>query len=196
MRMFVAVNLTSVVKRELERLSRRLAATGLPVRWVPPGNYHLTLRWLGEQSDAARPRIVEVLEEAAAGAAPFEIRFGSVGAFPSPRRPRVIWIAIDAGPALRVLRDGLERSLAAEGFERDGRSFRPHVTLGRATSDASPGAFRAFAASTPGLTIDAAVTIRSLDLMRSRVSPGGAQYERLDRLNLGRRTLPPRASRA
>lgn len=195
MRMFVAVNLTSVAKREIERLSKQLAATRLPVRWVPRENYHLTVRWLGEQPEAARPRIVDVLADSAARAAPFDIRFGSVGAFPSPRRPRVIWIAIDAGPALRVLRDELERSLAAVGFARDGRSFRPHVTLGRAASDASPASFRSFATSTPELTIDGAVTIRSLDLMRSRLLPDGAQYERLDRLNLGRGTLPPRAPR-
>jgi 2'-5' RNA ligase len=195
MRMFVAVNLTSAIQRDIERLAKRLAATGLPVRWVPRGNYHLTLRWLGEQNEAIRPRVVDVLAHAAAGAVPFEIRFGSVGAFPSPRRPRVIWIAIDTSPELRVLRDELERSFAAKGFDRDGRSFRPHITLGRALRDASPAAFRTFATATPDLTIGAAVTIRSLDLMRSRPGPDGPLYERLDRLNLGRRTLPPRTSR-
>jgi len=189
-RLFVAVNFRPPVRRALGDLAARLAEAALPVRWIPEDAFHLTLRWLGDRDGEDRVAVTAILREVAAEAEPFEAGFGSVGAFPSPRRPRVIWIAVEAGPRLRLLRDELERRLAREGFGRDERSFRPHVTLGRAKRDASPGAFRAFAATSDRLGVGARFRISSIDLMRSHLEPRGARYERLTAVELGGAGLP------
>lgn len=185
MRLFVAVNFPASVRKELASLVSDLSRAELPVRWTPEPNFHLTLRWLGNQDAAAAEIVTRILVETAADTGPFEAGFGAVGAFPSPRRPRVIWIAVDADPRLRLLRDQLERRLAAEGFGRDERSFRPHVTLGRARRAAGPGAFRAFVAVSGNLQIDRSVPVQAIDLMRSHTEPEGARYERLARAVLG-----------
>ncbi|HEU5039488.1 MAG TPA: RNA 2',3'-cyclic phosphodiesterase, partial [Gemmatimonadales bacterium] len=52
-------------------------------------------------------------------------------AFPAPGRARVVWIGIEAPPALELLQDRLERRSEGIGFEPEGVPFRPHVTLGR-----------------------------------------------------------------
>lgn len=196
MRLFVAVNFSADVRRALARLVTRLSASGLPVRWTPEPNLHLTLRWLGERGEGERAAVEEALRSVAAGAEPFEAAFGSVGAFPSPRRPRVIWIAVDGGGRLRLLRDELERRLAAVGFGREKRSFRPHVTLGRARREAAPGDFRPFVAVSGGLGIETAFTVDTVDLMRSHLSASGALYEGLSRAPLGKETLPAGDSEA
>jgi 2'-5' RNA ligase len=184
-RLFVAVNFPASVRKALANLASELSGAELPVRWTPEPNFHLTLRWLGNQDAAAADLLSRILVETATDAEPFEAGFGAVGAFPSPRRPRVIWIAVEAGPRLRLLRDQLERRLAAEGFGRDERSFRPHVTLGRARRAARPGAFRTFVSASGNLRIDQSVPVQSIDLMRSHTEPEGARYERLARAVLG-----------
>ena len=189
MRLFVAVNFPASVRQALSRLVSELSDARLPVRWTPEENFHLTLRWLGHHDQAVVDAVGRALAGTAADTRPFETEFGLVGAFPSPRRPRVIWIAIEAGPRLRLLRDQLERRLAGEGFGRDERSFRPHVTLGRARRDARPGAFRSFVALTGNLGLEASVPVASIDLMRSYTAPAGARYERLLEARLGA-TLP------
>lgn len=190
MRLFVAVNFQAPVRRALAGLSAQLAQAGLPVRWSPEEAFHLTLRWLGDRDEEDRAAATQILHEIAAAFEPFEAGFGPIGAFPSPRRPRVIWIAVEAGPRLRLVRDELERRLARDGFGRDDRSFRPHVTLGRATRDARPGAFRTFVATSDSLGIDLPFDVSSIDLMRSHLEPGGARYERLATVELGATGLP------
>ena len=189
MRLFVAVNFPASVRRALSGLVDELSGAALPVRWTPESDFHLTLRWLGSCDRGEADAVAAVLSEMAADAEPFEASFGAVGAFPSPRRPRVIWIAVEAGPRLRLLRDQLERRLAAEGFGRDARSFRPHVTLGRAWRGARPGAFRPFVALSGNLAIEGSVAVTSIDLMQSHTDPEGVRYERLGAMPLGD-TLP------
>lgn len=190
MRLFVAVNFPVPVRRTLARVTSQLSGAELPVRWTSGDAFHLTLRWLGDRDDEDRAAVTAILHELAAEFEPFEAGFGSVGAFPSPRRPRVIWIAVEAGPHLRLLRDELERRLARDGFGRDERSFRPHVTLGRAMRDARPGAFRPFVALSGDIGIEAAFPVTSVDLMRSHLHPDGARYERLAAARLGQEGLP------
>lgn len=185
MRLFVAVNFTRSVREALAGLVSELAEATLPVRWTPEDKFHLTLRWLGDQDRSAIETVGRVLAETAIDAEPFEAGFGAVGAFPSPRRPRVIWIAVDAGPRLRILRDQLERRLAAEGFGRDQRSFRPHVTLGRSRRGARPGAFRSFVALSGNLGVERSVPIDAVELMRSHSSSDGVRYETLVQARLG-----------
>lgn len=184
MRLFVAVNFSASVRKALAGVVSELSGAGLPVRWTPETNFHLTLRWLGSHDPSVARVVANILRETAANAEPFETGFGAVGAFPSPRRPRVIWIAVEAGPRLRLLRDQLERRFAGAGFGRDDRSFRPHVTLGRARRGARPGAFRPFVALAADLGIDRSVPVTSIDLMRSHTEPAGARYERLARASL------------
>lgn len=193
MRLFIAVNFPPVVRSDLGDLVRTLADAKLPVRWTPEDNFHLTLRFLGDRSEEDVEVLGRILREVAAEAEPFRIGFGPVGAFPSPRRPRVIWISVDAGPRLRLLRDELERRLAAAGFGRDDRSFRPHVTLGRARKDAAPGAFRGFVSLAGDLGLETSVSVDTVDLVRSHRGPDGSRYERLVEARLGHGALPREA---
>ena len=195
MRLFVAVNFPAPVRRALARLSAELEALDLPVRWVEADNYHLTLRWLGDGDERSRDTAAAVVREVAADAEPFEAGFGALGAFPSPRRPRVIWVAVEADPRLRLLHAELERSFAQRGLGRDERSFRPHVTLGRARRDAHPGAFRPFAAVPEVRGVDARFPVLSLDLMRSALGPAGARYALLASATLGGEGLPANLGR-
>ncbi len=60
MRLFVALNLPKKEKDRIYRAARVFRDSELPVRWVEPEKYHLTLKFLGDVSEDR----VEVVEEA------------------------------------------------------------------------------------------------------------------------------------
>ena len=95
MRLFVAVNLPKKERERIHRASRALRDPRLPVRWVAPDNYHLTLKFLGEVRAERVPRVIEILARVALGCPPFSADLAGFGAFPSIRRPRVLWLGTD-----------------------------------------------------------------------------------------------------
>ncbi|MFW6201241.1 MAG: RNA 2',3'-cyclic phosphodiesterase, partial [Gemmatimonadota bacterium] len=118
--------------------------------------------------------------------APFRVDIGQLGAFPSVRRPRVIWVGVDATPELRCLKHDLEWELASLGFERETRAYHPHLTLGRVGKDARAGDFRSFETHVREFDYESELDVRTVDLMRSHLSPRGARYECLEKARLGR----------
>jgi 2'-5' RNA ligase len=75
--------------------------------------------------------IAEALRFAADGAGALTMELGDLGAFPSRSRPRILWVGVQAPPALELLQDRIERGCEAIGFPPEGAPFQPHITLGR-----------------------------------------------------------------
>lgn len=171
-------------RRRLHRASRPLHESGLPVRWLPPENYHLTLKFLGEVPPEELDRIRDVVADVAAKSSPFKMRLSGFGAFPSLRRPRVIWVGAEPIPEMRALKHDLEWELASLGFERELRAFHPHVTIGRATPESRAGSFRDLEDMVAQLQFQATISLKSVELMRSRLLRGDADYEAVARLPL------------
>lgn len=131
MRLFVGIPIVDDARREMIALLARLRETDWPVRWVHDEGLHLTLKFFGEVSPERLDVIEEAVRFAAQGTGALHLQLHELGAFPSMVRPRVLWVGIDAPPALELLYDRLERGGEAIGFAPEGAPFRPHVTLGR-----------------------------------------------------------------
>ena len=131
MRLFAAIPLPEPARSEILGLLSRLRATGWPVRWVGDEGIHLTLKFFGEVSSDRLEVIAEAVRYAGQGAFPLALRLDDLGAFPSSQRPRVLWVGLDATPALELLQDRIERGGEAIGFPPEGVPFHPHITLGR-----------------------------------------------------------------
>ena len=133
MRLFVALDLPRSMRTRLSFLGG-----GLPgVRWVPPENYHLTLRFIGEL-----PRFrAEEVDEALSGlrAAAFSLELNGVGTFEKAGRVTSLWVGVDRNPALDHLQAKVETALQRAGLERERRRFQPHVTLARLGEGIAPG---------------------------------------------------------
>lgn len=178
MRLFVAVNLPGSTRRAIWDAAAPLRAGRYPVRWVDPDGIHLTLKFLGDVDDAREDEVHRGLAAAAQGAKAFPLVLHGFGAFPTPQHPRVIWVGCEAAPPLELLQHRLEQEMARIGFPLEGRPFQPHLTLGRARRDAHPRDFAGIAEQLEALPFAADVTARSVDLMQSTLTPGGAQYAR------------------
>jgi 2'-5' RNA ligase len=131
MRLFAGVPIVDDARREIVALLGRLRAAEWPVRWVHDEGLHLTLKFYGEVAPERLDVIEEAIRFAARGAAPLPLRLGALGAFPTPARPRVLWIGIEGPAELGLLQQRLEQGGEAIGFPPEGAPFRAHVTLGR-----------------------------------------------------------------
>jgi RNA 2',3'-cyclic 3'-phosphodiesterase len=162
------------------------------LRWAVGENLHLTMRFLGPIAPA---RVAEVAAAAAAAAArhaAIDVRLGGAGAFPSPARPRVLWLALaDGAPGLTALAATLGDELALRGWDRDERPFRAHLTLARA--DGIAGAWRAVGAlEAAAAGLEAGWTADRLVVYESLLGVGPAQYRPLATALLGAPELPRR----
>jgi 2'-5' RNA ligase len=126
MRLFVALDLPWTLRQRLASL----AGLGIPgARWVPPENYHLTLRFIGE---APRHLAEEIdLALATLKARGFTLTLAGVGTFAKGGRATTLWMGAERNPSLDHLRGKIETALQRVGLEPERRRFNPHVTLAR-----------------------------------------------------------------
>jgi RNA 2',3'-cyclic 3'-phosphodiesterase len=175
MRLFIGVNLPKKERQRILRGTKPLLEGEMPVQWVDMDNYHLTLKFLGDVRPSQVAPIEAAMEKVASATPAFGTDFGGYGAFPTIRRPRVIWLAIDATPELRCLKQDLEWALGDCGFEAETRAFHPHITLGRA-DERGAGEFRGLDQVMAGMDFKGEFRVRTIDLMRSHLSKSGARY--------------------
>jgi len=176
MRLFVALNFSKKERDRIYRTAKVLREIGLPVRWVDPENYHVTLKFLGNVAEDRIAEVEEALDHVASTTRGIDLSVQGFGAFPTIRRPSVIWIGVEPTPSLRCLKQDLEWALKDCGFARETRAFHPHLTLGRANAEGGAGAFRGLDEMAAGLTYKGQVKIRKMDLMRSHVVNGTRRY--------------------
>lgn len=176
MRLFVAVNLPGSVRHALGRATAALRSQRFPIKWVDPDNVHLTLKFLGDVEDGREAEILDGLGSSCDGARQFVLPVGGFGAFPSARRPRVVWVGCETVPALELLQHQVERAMAELGFPLEGRPFRPHLTLGRARG--RPQEMPGLAPTLDELAFHDEFLVESVDLMQSTLTAAGARYAR------------------
>jgi RNA 2',3'-cyclic 3'-phosphodiesterase len=184
-RLFVALNLPQAERERIHRATSVLRAAGFPVRWTATESLHLTIEFLGEVDESAAVRIESVLRAVAASSAPFPMEIGGIGAFPGLGRPRILWAGVEPTPELMSLHQGVGAGLGGLGFRIDERPFHPHITIGRAQAVAVAANFDGLSELAPRVRVEAATTVQSIDLMRSRLGPTGARYECLIAIGLG-----------
>jgi 2'-5' RNA ligase len=162
---------TSVLKKTTDSL----------VRWVPPENMHLTLKFLGDVSPSNVDLLTRMLRAEADSAHCFEISVGGLGSFPNLRRPRVLYIGIQAPAGLEALQRGVESASRRLGYESEERPFSPHLTLGRVKQDASASDQQKIRQALENIHIDSLGTARvdSVHLFKSDLKPSGSVYTKL-----------------
>src|SRR5262245_1682627 len=106
LRTFIAVDVEPFTRDRLVGLQSQLSGLTSGVRWTESQNLHITLLFLGEVDVRESPRICKVVEEAVKPLVPFEFDVAGLGAFPTPRRPRILIAKIDQGAdSLKLLHD-------------------------------------------------------------------------------------------
>lgn len=185
MRLFLAINIEPSVRHAIVEATAPLRAAAPSLRWVDEHRLHLTLKFLGEQDAALVPALGESLTRVAERHKRFGMRLGEIGAFPNFRRARVVWMGVERDPRLELLHHDVEVACEAQGFEVEGRAFRPHVTLARLKDRGGDEEMRALWRASKRVDYEDESDVRSIDIMRSVTGSGGSRYERLHAAMLG-----------
>jgi 2'-5' RNA ligase len=170
-RLFVSIELPESVTGPLARLDPQIRG----VRWLEPGQMHLTLAFLGNVLSETQATLSEKLQ--AISWKSFFLPITGLGTFPAKGWPKIIWIGVGTGhPHLFQLHKRVQEALLAVGLEPDLRSFHPHVTLARCR-DVSPQTIRPFLKSLA--EHDAGmIHVESFYLNSSNLTPAGSVYIR------------------
>ena len=140
MRLFVAIALPPEAAGELDEVVAPLRPAWPELRWTGVDAWHLTLAFLGEVDEALTSKLSARLKEAARLRAPLSLSLGGAGAFPVPKRARVLWTGIRGDQrGLSVLATAVgtaARKAGAPPADRSERRYQPHLTLARCRAPA------------------------------------------------------------
>jgi 2'-5' RNA ligase len=185
-RVFCAIEISEEVRTRLANHIQILRQT-VPhanASWSRPENIHLTLKFFGDVDRGQNEKLSVAAARVAKEFTPFEIRVGETGTFPKQAQPRVLWVGVeDPSGNLASLQKQLENECAEEGFPKEGRAFRPHLTLARIRS---PQGSRTLGEIHTKIGFAATEVVASeLLLMRSELSSEGSKYTVISRHRLG-----------
>ncbi len=154
------------------RVRAHAEEAGARAAWVRRENLHVSLKFLGNVERAKLDAIVDALREIARSHRPFEVEVDGVGSFPPHGKPRVLFARVTKGaePLAAIWRE-VEDALARQGFAREDKPFRAHVTFARVKQP------KAFARMVPrSLAPVGTARIGSLTLFTSELTPSGSVY--------------------
>jgi 2'-5' RNA ligase len=188
LRLFVALELPPQFLEALLEWRGQAFGAVAEARLPRPESLHVTLVFLGYRYERDVERIARTCFAEPAG--PFELRAGEVTGLP-PRRPRLYALALDdAGGAVTAWQGELSARLAAAHlYEPEKRPFWPHVTLARARRGATLP--RLAEPPTPAAAVRAPFVPSRATLFRSTLTPQGAVYEPLARMELPASPIAP-----
>lgn len=173
LRLFVGIDLPPELKLRLS-----LLAAGLPgAKWVDPGNYHVTVRFIGDVDEGQAADIDAALAQIRAPR--FDVTLATVGHFGL----RMLWVGIERNPALQHLHEKVESALNRLGLAPEERRFTPHVTLARlkGTHESKLQTYL----SEHALFRAASFPVERFNLVASYPTKSGAIYEDQEEYRLG-----------
>jgi RNA 2',3'-cyclic 3'-phosphodiesterase len=137
MRIFIGIKLDTTAIEQTEKFLKPFKKIACPIRWVKPGNIHITLKFIGEIPDKKYPPILQAVTEAAASlhAGEFDVTLSGCGKFGPRDTLNIFWVGIAPQDTLTQLYEKIENSLFKIGIPKEDRPFKPHITIGRNKKD-------------------------------------------------------------
>ncbi len=179
-RVFIAIEIADEIKERLSEYIDKLRRAGADVKWVVPENIHLTLRFLGYIEKDTLPGLNKIVSDAVSSQEPFNISIGNIGAFPSLKRPRIVYVCVDEKENnLLKLYENLNKQVEGLGIKEESRKYVGHITLGRIRTQKNisnlTSALKSETDRFFGLE-----KVSYLTLMQSNLTPKGPIYTKLN----------------
>ena len=184
LRTFIAFPIGESLVQKISALQEELKRLKLDAKWVDPKKIHLTLKFLGDTPLDSLEKIKNSVEEIVKRHSPFTVSLDTFGAFPNFRSPRILWIGCPSGSLeAESLAEDLAEGLSLFGFEKEKRTFKPHLTLARLRSLKNEKKLSEFAEGYR-LPWKEILSCQTLIHYKSTLAPRGAIYESLYEVHL------------
>lgn len=186
-RLFAATPLSAPVRDLLGSVRDELEPLGWPIRWVDPEIAHITLKFYGDTPVGQISSLASRIAWIAGRSEPHQLLTNRIGAFPSTRRPRVVWLGLTGNVVkLERIAEDIDEVSTELGFTPERRRFRAHITLGRLRGRNEPP--EDFEAVVTDLSLPKVeLPIDRVQLMRSELGPEGPNYSVVDEWFLGQK---------
>jgi len=182
-RAFVAVDVEGpeLVSR-IRKIQDSLLETGNEFRLVKPENLHFTIKFLNRIDDGLVGEIEKVLRDLEISK--FSINIAGIGAFPSHRRPRVIWLGVGEGEKEFIsLMRRADNAISKLGLPREHREPTAHLTIARVKRIRSVEAIRKLFSAFSNVEIGRMI-VDHIRIKKSTLTPKGPIYETLADIEL------------
>lgn len=126
MRLFTAIDPTDEVRNQLRSIQDE---SKLSVRWSPPEQFHVTIRFIGEVDEPQAHNYDAALESL--NLAPVECEPYGFDVLPTRRSPRVLTLGLKRTDEIMDLYEGVSKALESEGLSPEDRKYKPHITVAR-----------------------------------------------------------------
>jgi 2'-5' RNA ligase len=180
-RLFLGVALPYAAQHALTAgLDAHFSGQRLPGVLVPPANWHITVRFLGDVSDGQQDRLSFALSDISMGDS-FDVTLEGLGAFPNARFASVLWAGVGRGEErLEALAATVDERLTIAGFDVNERPYVPHLSLARIRPKVDVWSW---------LEVEARLRVKwsvsGLTLFETRFEGGQIRYEPIEIFELG-----------
>jgi len=186
MRTFIAIDIPSVDKivHLQNMIMKQFEFDKFNLRPIAKGNFHLTIKFLGEINDSEIKDIIDNLR--GLRFEPFQIRFINAGCFPNSANPRVIWLGLDRPSTEKLnnlynviskLLDRINKSAdkLQNHMAEEKTAFVPHLTIFRSRQH-----LKIYKPFDPNLlNVSHVDEVEQIKLKNSVLTPGGPIYSDL-----------------
>ncbi len=185
-RCFVAIEIPVHVQKVFEKIQNELRTEIGKASWTKIGNFHLTLKFLGDVKKDSISDICNAIDKVATKQKPFSLEFGGIGTFPNLSRPRVLWIGLKQGGKITTgLSKYINNALLHCDVKSDER-FHPHVTLARLRQHADLRGYVDLFEEYQTIQ-NTSMAVDEITLVKSELRPTGAVYTPISKFHFGRK---------
>ncbi len=186
-RSFLAIDLPKSNKEEiLEIIERYQKLTKSGIKWVSRENLHITIKFLGEFDPDHTPNLKDCIQANLQKIPKFDLRIDRLGAFPNSSKPKEIWLGFTCPPNLIQIHQYIEDCITQLGYEKDDRSFSPHLTIGRIRRDVSYSGIKEIGQVLSNIHFEfqTEFTAEKVTFFKSELSREGPKYTTLFEVSL------------
>lgn len=155
-----------------------------PIKWVKPGNWHLTLKFIGEVTPEKCQQIIQLVRNIRFAEDPFELSLSGFGKFGRRGNLNIFWAGILPSKPLNDIHERIENALAELGIKKENRFFSPHLTLGRNRKSFHSTPFFSLIEKHRSLPI-CHFQVAGFSINESVLTPEGPIYTTLQEIHLG-----------
>lgn len=129
-RVFVAIEFEQKIKEYLCERQQAIKENSIKGNFTNKENFHVTLKFIGEVEPEEIENLKKAIDEVAVNQQTFTLSFQKIGQF-SRGKKSIVWVGLKKNKDLEKLQNDLENSLEKEGYTKEERTFKAHITLGR-----------------------------------------------------------------
>ena len=179
MRLFIAIDVpySEVLSKAYSDLKR----TGRGLRPTIPENQHITLKFLGDPG-CSIDDVVRSLNDISDLPGPYVMGIDEAGAFPSWKRPSVLWIGMTNSVLMKQMAERIDEELhRAISSPLERRPFKGHMTIARIKGNVNVGVTRDILERMVRELKEEgySIPVGNFKLISSVLTPDGPKYETL-----------------